>query len=487
LSIEEIIMSSEERTKSVGRRDLMRYGMVTAGIAGIPVLTAARPAAAAEAEPEVSIIGVDPLTTGASADADSSAAFVLAAQKSKVIRLRPGATYRLTKPAVLPAGTVVEGNGATLQLLLLGSLVLNERCLVRGIVFANANTQDFVGQETCLTVQGPGVVISGNSFTGGGYRKGIVLQTTTKGGGSVDDCTIEDNTFTNTSFGVLKQGGPVATPTTGNNIRIVGNRFTTIRRGDAIELNAGADTGGLIADNVIDDVHLDNTTNAGFGIGIAGLGGYAQPEGTHYRRFRVVDNIITNCEAQGIHVEIGARFDISGNHVEQTADALKGTGQGIISYGGINGSVTDNTVIGFGRGIMDGMGALNNSYIVASDKNWITGNRVVDCSVGVFVETSGQGKSSFVTKNLIEGCTVGIQLAGSSNSFYIDNQLLDCATPFVLDANPASMGQVAATTRRVHLSQNLAVTLNGTSTANRYSNFAGTEVTGSGNSFPLPS
>jgi hypothetical protein len=463
---------------------VVRFAAATAGLATIPALAATGSASAATTYIEPTQVGADPIDFGATGTADSSAAFVSAAAQSKVIRLRPGGRYRLELPAVLPAGTIVEGNGATVALVRKGSLALNDRCVVRDIVIDNVGTSGFTGSERAITVQGAGVEVTGSSFTGGGYRLGIVLEK--DGGGNLDDCTIADNSFTNTSFGILKQGGPVATPTTANNIRIVGNRFKTIRRGDAIELNAGADTGGLIADNVIDDVYIDGTSNAGFGIGIAGLGGYAQPENTRYRRFRVVDNIITNCEMQGIHVEIGARFDISGNHVEQTAFSRTGTGQGIIIYGAINGSITDNTVIGFNRGIMDGMGALNNAYIVASDKNWITGNRVVECGIGIYVETSGQGKSSFVTKNLVEDCTTGIQLGGSSNTFYIDNQLLECPTPFALDANPASMAQVAATTRRVHLSQNVAISVKGVAMANRYANFTGTEVTGGGNSFPMP-
>ncbi|WP_182480867.1 right-handed parallel beta-helix repeat-containing protein [Clavibacter californiensis] len=426
-----------------------------------------------------------PVATG------QAAALAALASLSKVIRLTPGATYAIDAPVALGAGTTIEGNGATIALTRKGSITLGDRSKLRDVFFVNQGLTGFVGGERCITIQGSGVEVTGCTLGGQGYRMGIVIEFVNAAGASIagacDNVLIERNRFENTAFGVLKQGGPSSAYASAHGLRIIRNVFKTIRRGDAIELNAGADTGVLIDGNIIDDVTANNTVNAGFGIGVAGLGAYSAAESEAFRRFRIVNNIITNCEMQGIHAEKSAAFTITGNHVEQTSTTRKGTGQGIVTYGSMNGDITDNYVAGFDYGIEDMMGVTANAYTVATDRNRIYANRVRDCATGVLVELAGLGKSVFVDRNVLTDCAVGIRHRGSANTSFTGNQFIDCPTPFALDLNADAFANVAASARSLALVGNLAVSYKGVAMSNTYAHLAGAVISGSGNSFPLPS
>ena len=420
--------------------------------------------------------GADPMHYGATAAADSSAAFVSASGASKIITLNPGLVYRLTVPAVLPAGTIVEGNGATLQLLTTGGLTLNSDCIVRNVKFSNGNTAGFVGGERAVTIQGSNVTVERCSFLGQDYRHGIVIEKS--GGGSCDYAVIRNNKFTNVGYGILKQGGPTGTPTTAHGLKIHDNTFSVVARGDAIGLNAGSDRDILIDGNVIDTVNAAGVTFAGFGIAVAGLTGYAAVEDDRFRRCIISNNVITNVEMEGIHAEVAARVEVRGNHVEQVvAGTRKGTGVGISVYGSINCTVSDNTVLEFSTGILDGIGFLAGSNILSTDRNKITRNHVTNCTTGISEGVSGENKSAFVAGNILTGCATGIKhFASPSDAFYIDNTLYACAVPFNIDANPASKLDVAAATRRIHMRNNTILAANGTIPVNVLANTAGTTI-----------
>lgn len=430
-------------------------------------------------------VGADPMHYGASADGDSSLAFQSAMAASRLINLRPGQTYRLTAAVTLPAGTTIEGNGATIQLLAQSHLILNDDCDVRGTRFVNGNTAGFVGGERALTVQGKNVTIERNSFVGQDYRHGIVVERS--GGGSCDHCTIRHNTFTNTAYGILKQGGPPTTPTTAHYMKIHDNKFSNIRRGDAIGLNAGSDHDVLIDSNIIDNVTAPAMNFAGFGIAVAGLAGYTAAESDRFRRCVISNNIVTNVEKEGIHAEVASLIEIRGNHVAQVLGTRIGTGLGIVVYGSINCSVTENTVSDFNTGILDGIGFLNGQVIISTDRNKVSGNNVTNCIVGISEGVAGEGKTAFITGNTVTGCPTGIKHFGAASGvYYTGNILLNCATPFAVDANPAMKAAVAATNRRIHFRQNQAYAVDGTTPTNTYMNMTGTAVTAEGNTFAVP-
>lgn len=433
----------------------------------------------------INAAGADPFNHGASGTADSATAFTAAATVSKVINLRPGGFYRLTTAVTLPAGTTVEGNGATLQLLTKGGLIATDDCTIRGVKFSNGNTSGFVGGERAITVQGKNVLIERNSFAGQDYRHGIVVERS--GGGSCDHCTIRFNTFTNTAYGILKQGGPTSTPTTAHYMKVHDNKFSIVRRGDAIELNAGSDHDILIESNIIDDVTAATTNFAGFGIAVAGLTGYSASEENRFRRCTIANNIITNVEKEGIHAEVSARIEIKNNHVEQVAANRLGTGVGITVYGSINCDVSGNSVYQFSTGILDGIGFLNGENIISTDRNKVRDNTVANCTVGISEGVAGEGKTAFITRNTLTGCATGIkQFGAASGVYYTGNTLVACPTPFNIDANPAAKTAIAATNKRVFLKDNQAHALDGTTPTNVYANTTGTTFSGDGNTFVLP-
>lgn len=429
-------------------------------------------------------LGNDPLDFGASADSDSAQSFINAAA-SKLLRLRPGATYRVTTPVTLPKGTTLEGNGATIQLLAQGQIIATDGCTIQSTRFVNGNTVGFVGGERAITVQGENVTVEHNTFAGQDYRHGVVIERS--GGGSCDHCTIRHNRFTNTAYGILKQGGPTSLPCTAHYLKIHDNTFKTVRRGDAIELNAGSDHDILIESNIIDDVAGLSTSYAGFGIAVAGLTGYSAPEEDRFRRCTIANNIITNVEKAGIHAEVSARIQISNNHVEQVSASRLTTGIGIVVYGSINCTIQNNTIYQFQTGILDGIGYLNGENIVSTDRNKIRDNDVSNCIIGICEGVAGEGKTAFIERNTITDCSTGIKQSGAASGvYYTSNILVGCTTSFQIDANPIAKSTVSATNRRINLKGNQSYALDGTDPKNTFSNTSGTTISGDGNNFSLP-
>ncbi|MGG6380027.1 right-handed parallel beta-helix repeat-containing protein [Paenarthrobacter sp. NEAU-H11] len=430
-------------------------------------------------------LGNDPLDFGASATADSASAFVAASSSSKTIRLRPGATYRIASEAVLQPGTVLEGNGATIQLLLQGHVTASDNCTIKNISFVTGNTVGFVGGERAVTVRGSNVLIECCQFIGQNYRHGVVIER--PNGGSCDNCTIRHNKFSNIGYGILKQGGPIANPCTAHFLAIHDNTFKTVRRGDAIELNAGADHDILIASNIIDDVTAGTLNYAGFGIAVAGLSGYSSPEADRLRRCLITNNIVTNVERTAIHAEVAARIEIRNNHIEQTATNYEKIGTGIAIYGSINCTIQSNSIYNFNTGILDGIGYINGENIISTDKNRIRDNDITYCIVGISEGVAGEGKTAHVERNTLTSCTTGIkQFGAASGVYYTANTLVACSTALNIDANPAAKLSVAANNRRINLKDNQIFTLDSSNPSNVFSNLFGTTVTGDGNNFNLP-
>jgi hypothetical protein len=434
-----------------------------------------------------SLVGADPLEYGASSTGDSATAFVAAAAASSVIKLKPGQWYRLNTAVTLPAGTTIIGHGATVQLFTQAALIFNGQSASVGLTINAGNSAGYVGGETAIAIQGPNVIIDSCTFPGNAYRMGITIAIPGGGGGSCDNITINNCSFTNTSYGILKQGGPTATPTTAHNIKITNNRFQGIRRGDAIELNAGADTGALITGNSIDDVTANAAVNAGMGIAVAGLTGYGAAENTMFRRFTIANNIVTNVESEAIHTEVACRFTIVNNHCEQIAAGKINTGIGISTWGARNSAVDNNTVTGFDTGIKDDIGSSSGAYIISTDRSVIRNNQVRDCARGIFSGCSGQGKSTFIQGNTVTNCLVGIEQFGGANYYYTGNVVIDGVTSFKGDLNPSGKSTVNATTRTLQMRDNQAYHIDGSAITNAYTNTAGATITGANNTFTLPS
>lgn len=435
-----------------------------------------------------SLVGADPLDYGASSTGDSAAAFVAAAAASSVIKLKPGQWYRLNTAVALPAGTTIIGHGATVQLLTQAALIFNGQSASVGLTINAGNTAGYLGGETAIAIQGPNVIIDSCTFPGNAYRMGITIAIPGGGGGSCDNITINNCSFTNTSYGILKQGGPTATPTTAHNIKITNNRFQGIRRGDAIELNAGADTGALITGNSIDDVTANGAVYAGMGIAVGGLTGYGAAENTMFRRFTIANNIVTNVESEAIHTEVACRFTIVNNYCEQIAPGKINTGIGISTWGARNSVVDNNTVTGFDTGIKDDIGSTSGAYIISTDRSVIRNNQVRDCANrGIFSGCSGQGKSTFIQGNTVTNCLVGIEQSGGANYYYTGNVVIDGVTSFKGDLNPSVKSTVNATTRTLQMRDNQAYHIDGSAITNAYTNTAGATITGANNTFTLPS
>jgi len=281
---------------------------------------------------------------------------------------------------------------------------------------------------------------------------------------------------------VLKQSGV----STAHYLRIVWNIFNHIRRGDAIGLNSGADTGNIVSFNTISDVTANGGANMGLGISCAGLAGYGATETQNFRRSVVEGNIISDIEAEAIHFEASSFFDIIGNIVSQEATGRKGTGRGIATWGSTDGRVAHNKVSGYASGIYDDIGAANSVYILSSDGMVIENNDIRDCTTrGMLEGLAGQGRHAIVRGNKIRRCPIGIEHQGGANTFYSGNTTIDCPKPFKIDANPTGKASVNATARQIGLRDNEAYMLNGTTPKNEYLNMAGTIVTGGKNSFPV--
>lgn len=366
------------------------------------------------------------------------------------LRLRKGETY-LANLSV-PAGRTLDGDGATVKPATNATPYIvtsgGAGARVRNIRFDFTADDGLAGGDSAVLIGHAQVEVRGCTFLGNGYRYGILVQHAT--GGSCDEAVIRENAFDTTSYGVLKQGGNGTTFHRGD---ISNNRFTTIMRGDAIELNIGADVGFRVCDNIIDGVTANGVTNAGFGIGIAG-GSYGGAESTLSRDFTVSGNQVSNVEAQAIHIEACARGQVAHNVAWQES-TLVGTGTGVAVYGCTDTTVEGNHVRDFSFGIRDDLGSSAGSFVASTNNTVTRSNRVEGCTTGIYSGVAGENKRADVVGNLVESCTTGIKHEGAAAVYLLDNRVVETTTPFYIDMAPGSKAAVAAAyTRLLHVDGN---------------------------------
>lgn len=374
------------------------------------------------------------------------------------LMLRSGRTYRCA--ITLPAGTTLNMNGSTIVPIASTTEVryivatAGVGCRIMGGKFSFPSESGALGGERAIDIKHAETKVMNVSFVGGGFRYGIYIESAS--GGSCDDCVIDGCYTTGTSYGILKQGG---NNTTANRLRITNNTFKSITRGDAIELNIGNDYGYFVDGNTIDGVQATGVSNAGIGIGVAGgspgIGYAASTVDNSQTDLRITNNIVRNCSYQNIHLEVSSRFVVSDNSVTQHG-ALVRTGTGIVSYGGIDGNISDNFVRGFDTGVREEPGVAASVYVVSARNNTLCGNRIEDCNRALMAGSSGEKVWTLVKNNVAVRCTIGHSVNGHAE-FYVDgNVSIDCTTPYHFDMDPAAKSGVKSIYAFLHAHNNKA-------------------------------
>lgn len=244
------------------------------------------------------------------------------------------------------------------------------------------------------------------------------------------DCVISNNLFLNTRWGIIRQLG---NPGYSANLKVIGNTFSGITRGDAIQLNVGNDIGHVIANNTFNNISDNGITNAGMAIGIAGDDALSGPAGDETRRFIIAGNTV-NTAVMGIHVEGCNNFSITDNNVFGVTGGTGSEG-GITCYGCDNFVVAGNHTTGnsFG-GIRISPESTDLSYSAT-----LAGNSSSAEPRAIFVQSNESGKLITISGNTALGSTVGgINCTGGANWSLVGNSMHECAFPLILDMNSAA-------------------------------------------------
>lgn len=211
------------------------------------------------------------------------------------------------------------------------------------------------------------------------------------GNGTFGDVSVLDCRFERCNYGILRQGANSSI----TRAVIRGNTFRQLR-GDAIEWNvATQDKNLLITNNKIETV---NNTAAkpfwGIGIGVAGRS-YTEDfsEIDSVKDFVISNNVIRGAR-QGIHVEAGKRFQITGNTVTDIADTFSPNSglevAGIVVYGSSEFVIENNDVqVSAGRTIFCVEGATKGKYRNVCTDYSIQANR---CKGGPIIAAIGMDR-----------------------------------------------------------------------------------------------
>lgn len=357
----------------------------------------------------------------------------------------------------IPAGVTLRTDGARLKPVASSTATHMVRTAgagasLRGVVLDFSGDTGLLGGELAVQIRHDYASIDNCQFLGNGYRWGVLIQAA--GVGTCHHPSITRNRFDGTCYGVFKQG---STGTAASNIEIVGNRFKGIRRGDAIELNVGGDFGHVIERNWIEDVTINGAANAGLGIGVAGDGVDLDDLDTFQQAFSITGNVVVNCEAELIHVEVGAYFVIERNTLEQR-DAFAGTAKAIATYGCRYGNIKHNAIRDCDTGIYDDPAVVEGGYIPSTTGQIIESNHISGCTTrGILSGVSGERRTVSVRKNVVRDCAIGIEQNGAAAVIFDDNQINDCPIPMKIDMAPVVKGALAATYSRIlHATNNKA-------------------------------
>lgn len=338
---------------------------------------------------------------------------------------------------VVPSGVTLMSHGATLKpphgakyLVATGGPGTH----LRNLTFNTATDSGLSGGEATVLVRHDDARVTDCSISGSGFRWGIALAGTS----IVRNTHIARCNFTNTSYGVVKNGTPT------ENLAVLDCSFTDIRRGDAIELNTGGDNNAIIAGNRINGVRADGLVNAGIGIGVAGSGGYGQPADGMSSNVTVTNNVIVGVENEAIHFEVMRRSMITSNTIVGGAS----TGRGISSYGSVEITIAQNEVSVCAQyGILDCLGSAGSSYIRSTTGTIISSNLLSYCQVGIKSIVAGDGTTCTCTHNVIKACSTGVSHEGSASVSIIGNTVHDSSlSAFVVHLSPPDTSHLVSTT-----------------------------------------
>lgn len=385
---------------------------------------------------------------------------------AKEVLVTPG-TFKISD-VDLPAGVTLRGAGGKIKFTL-GSTASGIDCAseskIVDVVF-DVGGSDSLGTSAAIDIEGTDVQIVGCHFegeTGAGSSNNKVNYTIRFS--NTADCSralIAHNTFKNTFFGIIRQLG-----TTGlaSHSRIIGNTFSGVDKGDAIEINIGKDVGFVILGNTIDDVSADGVSNAGIAIGIAGDATSGNGEDDEARRFIIANNYVNN-SIMGIHVEGCNNFLIQGNAVSNVTGGTGSEG-GIQCWGCSEFTIQGNHTFGNDiAGIKVAAESTDDSFSVA-----ISGNTCVDDPRGIHVVSDETGETVSITGNTIINASVGgIVGTGTADWAISGNVTQGCGTAYILNMSSAS--------NRLHFAGNID---HGSTTKFSLSNASSTSFNSQGN------
>lgn len=338
-------------------------------------------------------------------------------------------TYLVSELEV-PADVTIYGRGGEFKFVL-GStpsgLDLAARCKLIGVNF-DVSGVDSLGTSAVIDIEGDDVEIDGCLFDGKTvgpsafkFNYCVRLSNTL----SNQRARITNNRFFNTYFGVIRQLG-----TTGDASysKISDNAFIGLDKGDAIQINVGADVDILIRGNIINDVSEDGITNAGMGIGLAGDEGSGGGEASEIRRVIINGNTVGNTE-RGIHVEGCNKITISDNIVNTVPG--DGTEAGIQIYASDEFVIADNIVTDCPVGGIQ----VEVEGTDQSRTGTITGNLVKDCPRGIHIDTDTVNSSVAISGNIVQNSSSrGISVQGGADYTIAGNGVEDSVLAYRIDA-----------------------------------------------------
>jgi parallel beta-helix repeat protein len=230
---------------------------------------------------------------GTTDDADCISSYF---ERSSVVELVAGATYRVTRPVVVHAGREVDGHGATIlgEGPLLSVLVIDGSDIrvdsIRIVTHAASNHAVAIN----IAARAKHVSVTHSRFEGPTSVAALNINAP-----DVEDVTFDDNTVSDGIYGVLTNWQAMRL----RHVQIAHNQMFALS-GDGIEINFPVlvpphGTGDAM--DAPSDIHIfSNTINApgsqsisaGFCIGIAGA-----------HNVEIRDNTLSQCRWQGIHIE----------------------------------------------------------------------------------------------------------------------------------------------------------------------------------------
>lgn len=334
----------------------------------------------------------------------------------------------------IPVDVSMVGAGGEIKFVL-GTTPSGIDCLsrskIKGVAF-DISGADTLGTSAAIDIEGDDVQILNNTFDGKTagpsafkFNYAVRISDTL----SNLRTKIRGNTFKNTYFGIIRQAG-----TTGDfsYSQIHGNSFNGVDKGDAIEINVGADVDVQIHDNVINDVSRDSVSSAGIAIGVAGDGGLGGAEGDEIRRLSIQGNSVDNCD-RGIHVEGCNNFLIDSNVASNVNGATAEAGIQVFSSNDftITGNTAKNCTI---AGI-----AVQAESTDESSTGVVSSNIVIDCVKGINVDCDVANSSVSIGANTVRNSvSAGITAKGACDFSLSGNSVEDSVLGYSIDAQSAS-------------------------------------------------